>query len=427
VILLLIAMTPGFPKLPFIMLAGVVFAFVYLARKAQAVKDAEQSAEQPVPEDTATPEEKGLQKFVQSERVIIEIGAGLIALAEPKQGKGIAERISTLREDVAVEHGFWVPAARIRDNLQIGVNEYRFLICGREIARGQVFVGDFLAINPGNIKAELEGEPIRDPAFDLPAKWIPESARRRAEVLGFTVVDAPTVLITHLSECLRKHAHELLSRQDLQAMLEKLKEIAPTTVDEIKPDTVRPSTLHQVLVNLLKERISITALEKIVESAVQFGPQFKEPNQLTEKIRGNIGHIICDRFRDAAGKVRVIILEPRLEHFFRENVNGESIVLRPDQLERLIMEIQAKWEASRLKNQTAALLVDSSIRLPMHRTIYRSLQEVSVIAYSEVPTDLRIESVGLIRHEDVLNGGELSAATALAMGLDGNQDTQDAD
>lgn len=427
VILLLIAMTPGFPKLPFIFLAGGVFAFVYYARRTQETKAAEAAAAPVVEEDTATPEEKGLQKFVQSERVIIEIGAGLIPLAEPKKGKGIAERISTLREDVAVEHGFWVPAARIRDNLQIGVNEYRFLICGREIARGQVFVGDYLAINPGNITAELEGEPIRDPAFDLPAKWIPESARRRAEVLGFTVVDAPTVLITHLSECLRKHAHELLSRQDLQAMLEKLKEIAPTTVDEIKPDTVRPATLHQVLVNLLRERISITALEKIVESAVQYGPTIKEPNQLTEKIRGNIGHIICDRFRDAGGNVRVILLEPRLEHFFRENVSGEAIVLRPDQLERLIMEVQAKWEASRLKNQTAALLVDSSIRLPMNRTIYRSLQEVSVVAYSEVPTDLRIESVGVIRYEDVLGGGEPSSANPFALGVEGNPSRQDAE
>ncbi|WP_182870000.1 flagellar biosynthesis protein FlhA [Stieleria mannarensis] len=424
-ILLLIGFTPGFPKLPFMLLAGVVFAFVFFAKQRELAKEAEVAEEPQVAEPTQTPEEKGLQKFVQSERIIIEIGAGLIALAEPKRGKGIAERISTLREDVAIEHGFWVPAARIRDNLQIGVNEYRFLICGREIARGQVFVNDFLAINPGSIKAELEGEPIRDPAFDLPAKWIPESQRRRAEVLGFTVVDAPTVLITHLSECLRKHAHELLSRQDLQSMLEKLKEIAPTTVEEIKPDTVRPATLHQVLLNLLRERISITALEKIVESAVQFGPQIKDPIQLTEKIRGGIGHIICDRFRDSNGNVRVIILEPRLEHYFREHLNGDAIVLRPDQLERLIMELQAKWEASRLKNQMATVLVDSSVRFPLHRTIFRSLPEISVVAYSEVPSDLRIESVGMIRYEDVLGEGDAATPDPFVLGLQGKEGNQE--
>jgi flagellar biosynthesis protein FlhA len=427
VILLLIALTPGFPKLPFVLLAAAIFIFVFYAKRASDTKAREAETQPPPVEKSETPEEKGLQKFVQSERVIIEIGAGLIALAEPKKGKGIAERISTLREDVAIEHGFWVPAARIRDNLQIGVNEYRFLICGREIARGQVFVNDFLAINPGNINAELEGEPIRDPAFDLPAKWIPESSRRRAEVLGFTVVDAPTVMITHLSECLRKHAHELLSRQDLQAMLEKLKEIAPTTVEEIKPDTVRPSTLHQVLLNLLRERISITALEKIVESAVQFGPQVKDPVQLTEKIRGGIGHIICDRFRDGNGNVRVIILEPRLEHHFREHVNGESIVLRPDQLEKLIMEMQAKWEGSRLKNQISTVLVDSSIRYPLHRTVFRSLPEVSVVAYSEVPSDLRIESVGMIRYEDILGEGDNQSIDPFVLGLAGNEEKQEAD
>lgn len=426
-ILLLVAMTPGFPKFPFILLAAMVFVFVTFAKRAEKRKiaEAEKPKQADSQEEAAPPEERGLQKFVQSERVIIEIGAGLISLAEPKKGKGIADRISTLREEVAVEHGFWVPAARIRDNLQIGVNEYRFLIGGREIARGELSVGDHLAINPGNLNVQLEGQSIRDPAFDMPATWISETERRRAEVLGFTVVDAPTVLITHLSECLRRHAHELLSRQDLQSMLEKLKEIAPTTVEEIKPDTVRPATLHQVLVNLLRERIPITALEKIVESAVHFGPQFKEPTQLTEKIRGNIGHLICDRFRDADGNVRVIILEPKLEHHFRENTNGEAIILRPDQLERLIVDLQNKWEASRLKNQTAAVLVDSSIRYALHRTIFRSLPEISIIAYSEVPGDLRIESMGVVRHDDVL-GDPLPTKPGIFDATAGENDEQDA-
>lgn len=421
-ILVLISLTPGFPKLPFIGLAAVMGVFVYYARRnhQDAINQAAEEKEAEIAQ--AAPEEQGLEKFVQGERVIIEIGAGLIPLAEPKSGKGIADRISSLREEVAIEHGFWVPAARIRDNLQIGVNEYRFLICGREIANGQLVVGDYLAINPGNINAELDGEPIRDPAFDLPAKWISESQCRRAEVLGFTVVDAPTVLITHLSECLRKHAHELLSRQDLQSMLEKLREIAPTTVEEIKSDTVRPAILHQVLVNLLRERISITALEKIVELAVQYGPQTKEPVLLTERIRGGIGHLICDRFRDSNGNVRVIILEPKLEHRLRENLSGEAIVLRPDQLEHLIAEVQSTWESARLKDKNAAVLVDSSLRHSLHRTLYRSLPDVSVIAYSEVPNDLRIDSVGMIRYDDVVSDREGPSAEEYVLGLHGDDD-----
>ncbi|MFK7738232.1 MAG: flagellar biosynthesis protein FlhA [Pirellulaceae bacterium] len=403
-ILFLVAMTPGFPKLPFIAIGIGILAFVYFTKQKEDRKqEAEDKANEPEPEVPQSPEEKGLQKFLQTERIIVEVGAGLISLVEPPHGKGIAERISTLREDVALEHGFWIPKARIRDNLQINVNEYRFLISGREIARGNLVLNHFLAINPGNLTAELEGDTTEDPAFKLPATWVTETNRRRAEVLGFTVVDAPTVLITHLSESLRQHAHELLSREDLQLMLQKLKEIAPTTVDEIKSDTVRPAVLHQVLVNLLREGIPITSLEKIVESAVQYGPQCKEPAALTELIRGNIGHLICDRFRDSDGRVRVIIMEPKLEHHFRQNVNVDSIVLRPDELERLVQLMQAKWETSRLKDAPAAVLVDSSIRYALHKTISRSLPELAIIAYSEIPPDLLIDSTGIIRHDEVIS------------------------
>ncbi len=421
-ILFLVALTPGFPKLPFLMIGCGIFAFVLYSKRREATLQSEQTEASSQAQAEPTPEEKGLQKFLQTERIIVEVGAGLISLVDPENGKGIADRISTLREDVAAEHGFWIPKARIRDNLQINVSEYRFLICGREIARGSLNVNHFLAINPGNIPTELEGTPTRDPAFDLPATWIPDTLRRRAEVMGFTVVDAPTVLITHLSECLRRHAHELLSREDMQMMLTKLKEIAPTTVDEIKSDTVRHSTLHQVLVNLLREGIPITSLEKIVESAVQFGPQHKDPVPLTELVRGGIGHLICDRFRDADGRVRVVILEPKLEHHFRQNVNGESIVLRPDELERLVENLQSKWETSRLKEEPAAVLVDSSIRYPLRKTVSRSLEELSFIAYSEIPSDLLIDSTGIVRFEEIITAEPIEVnADLLSMDQEENE------
>lgn len=403
-ILLLVALTPGFPKIPFFLLAGAVLAYVLYARRSETKKvELQQQAEEENLEPEQTPEEKGLSGFIQSERIIIEIGAGLISMVEPAKGKGISERIATLREDAAKEHGFWIPKARIRDNLQIQVNEYRFLISGREIARGTLEVNDLLAINPGNLKTEVDGKDTRDPAFDMPAKWIPETLGRKAEILGYTVVDPATVLITHLNEQLRKHAHELLSRQDLQLMLEKLKEIAPSTVEDIKPDTLRITTLHQVLVQLLKEGIPITSLEKIVESSVHFGAQQKDPVQLTERVRGAIGHIICDRFRNAVGQVRVMILEPRLEHQLRQNASEQNIAIRPDELERLIQRLQEKWEASRLKNEPAALLVDSAIRQQMYRTLSRSLPDLAVVAYSEIPSDLLIDTVGLIRFEEVVS------------------------
>lgn len=402
-ILFLVALTPGFPKIPFIVIGIGVLIFVIAAKSNADKKEKESDAEKEAEQEPTSPEQRGLDKFLQTERVVVEIGAGLISLVDPRKGKGIADRITSLREDVAQDHGFWIPKARIRDNLQINVNEYRFLICGREIGRGQLVVDHHLAINPGNAKMELEGEPTRDPAFDLPATWIPETLCRRGEMAGYTVVDAPTVMITHLSECLRKHAHELLSRQDLQLMLDKLKEIAPTTVEEIKPNTILPSTLHQVLVRLLREGIPITSLEKIVESAIQYGPQFKDPAELTEKVRGNIGHLICDQFRDTDNRVRVIVLESKLEQRFRQNLNGDSIAIRPDELERLVQTLQARWESTRLKREPAAVLVDSAIRYPLHRTVHRSLQELSIISYNEIPSDLMIDVAGNVRFDDIVS------------------------
>jgi flagellar biosynthesis protein FlhA len=409
IIMFLVAFTPGFPKVPFILIGGAILVFVSRTKKEDAENEAKLKAEQEqqlseTAEPAETLEQKSLDQFLQTDRIVIEIGAGLISLIEPEKGNGIAARIATMREDAAKEHGFWIPQARIRDNLQINVSEYRFLISGREVARGELIVGQFLAINPGSVSVEIDGIDTRDPAFDLPAKWIGEGSRRRAEMVGFTVVDAPTVLVTHLSECLRSHAHELLSREDLQKMLDKLKEIAPTTVEELKPDTVRPAVLHQVLVRLLSEGIPITSLQKIVEAAIQHGPQNKDLVLLTERIRSNIGHLICDRFRDGEGRVRVIIFEPRLEHQLRQLSQNGSIALQPQNLERLVQNLQTKWETSRIKDEPAAVLVDSSIRHDLRQTIYRSLPGLSVIAYSEIPNDLLIESVNIVQHNEVFDG-----------------------
>ena len=406
-ILILVALTPGFPKIPFLLIAAGIVVFLSRTKRMADESEAEEAkAEEQQAAPEQTPEELGLQSFLQTERVLIEIGAGLISLVDPKRGKGIAERITTLRQDVAQQHGFWIPKTRIRDNLQIAVNEYRFLICGREVGKGQVMVNQFLAINPGNVTLELDGTPTRDPAFDLPATWIPETLKHRAEIAGFTVVDAPTVLMTHLSECLRRHAHELLSRQDLQMMLDKLKEIAPSTVEEVRPDTLRASTLHKVLVHLLRDGIPITALEKIVESAVQHAVTHKDPDVLAESVRGDIGHIICERFQDEEGRIRVIILEPKLEHRLRQMASATSISLHPQELEKLVQCLRMLWEKSRLRNQHCAVLVDSSIRFSLARTIFRSIPDLAVIAYSEIPSDRLIESVGIVGFNEVVGDAE---------------------
>ena len=410
IILILIAFTPGFPRIPFIAIGAAVMFFVQHSRKNESVGTSGSTQNQVAAEDEdspeLSPETKTLNEFLQSDRIIIEIGAGLISMVEPRKGTGVAARIGKLRENMASQYGFWIPQARVRDNLQMGVHDYRFLVCGREIGKGSLMLDRKLAINPGEVKVEFEGITTVDPAFDLPAIWIEDTNRRRAEAVGYTVVDAQTVLITHLGECLRSVSHELLSREDMQKMLDKLREFAPTTVDDIKSDVHRLGQLHQVLVNLLQEGIPITSLEKIVESAIYFGAQTKSVTELTEKIRAAIGHLICDPFKNESGLVRVLIFEPRLEQFLRQSLNDNSITLSPACLERMVTTVSTAWQASKIRNEPIAVLVDSTIRNPLRLAIQRSLPSVSVIAYNEIPHSVLIDTKVVVRFAEVVKEGD---------------------
>jgi flagellar biosynthesis protein FlhA len=421
-ILLVVAFVPGLPKIPFFLMAGMVFVLVARARRLERVDAAAAEAEQldePAPEES--PDERNLDQFLQHDRIVVEIGAGLIHLVEPKKGKGIAERITSLRKDIGEQYGFWVPNVRIRDNLQIEVNQYRFLVGGRVVGTGVVQPNDYLAIDPGGAAADIGGVETRDPAFNLPARWIDESSRRRAEIAGYTVVDSGTVMITHLGECLKKHAHELLSREDLKKMLDKLEEHAPTIVSEIKPDTIRPGVLHQVLVNLLAESVPITPFERIVESAIHHGAMIKTVPELTERVRMDIGATIVDRFRDASGKIRVILLEPNLQHQMRESLNGDMIKFQPDELERLVEKYQQAWELASVKNEPAAALVDSTIRKPLQLTTQRMLPNMAFIAFNEIPKDLLIEPVSMIRFQDVFQPANVAHPTMATAGSGGDE------
>jgi flagellar biosynthesis protein FlhA len=268
-----------------------------------------------------------------------------------------------------------------------------------------------LAINPGNVKADIPGDDTIDPAFGMPARWIAEASRRRAEMMGFIVVEAAEVLATHLMEVVRRHAHELLNREDLQKMLAKLKETSPTIVEELRPETLRPAVLHQVLVNLMQEQVPITALELIVEGALQYAAATKDPGELTEKVRGHIGHLIIDRFRDEQGRARVLYLEPKLEHQLRQMLFEGNLSLSPRQLQRMVERLRKDWEMASLKNQPIALIVDSTVRRPLRRAVYRSLPDLSIVAYSEIPTTTLINATSMVRFADVFDeaSGETEA------------------
>ncbi|QEL13317.1 flagellar biosynthesis protein FlhA [Limnoglobus roseus] len=413
IIVLGLAFVPGLPKLPFIFLSVMLFV---LARRLTAQANAAPPPSATTPGAAGTPGAPGasaeppkstlesyVDDFLQSDRISLEIGTALIPMVSSKRGPSLLDRIGGLRRDIAKQNGLWVPAVRVRDNIQLDSQTYRVLVGGREVARGSVRPDQWLAIDPsGQGRIMIDGEDAREPAFGLPAKWIYEPDRGRAEMNGYTVVDAPSVLITHLGEVVRKHAHELLSREDLKGLVDKVRETSPAVVDELIPTVMTMGGLHRVLTLLLQERVPITNLARIMESLAAHGPTIKDPSDLTEKVRTDIGRTICDRFRDANGRIRALVLDPRLEVELRRSVQGQQLVFDFARLEAMTMRLKAEQDRAAQRGIEVALLCDSSLRRAMRNALSRTLNDLAVISYQEIPTDMLMEPVAMIRLEELV-------------------------
>jgi flagellar biosynthesis protein FlhA len=422
IILVGLALAPGMPMLPFLLLAVAVFALArQLSRPAPAAP-----ATAATPGGAAAPGAAGaadagpakspvegyMEDFLQADRVSLEIGAALIPLVSARRGPGLLDRIGGLRRDLARQSGLWVPAVRVRDNIQLDPAVYRVLLGGREVARGEVRPDLWMAIDPGGAAARLplDGEDAREPAFGLPAKWIPEPERNRAEMAGYTVVDAPSVVITHLGEVVRRHASELLGRDDLKSMLDKVREANPAVVDELMQNVGGTTTLHRVLTLLLAERVPISNLGRILESLATHAPVTKDAGDLTERVRADIGRAVIDRFRDPSGRVRAIVLDPRLEVDLRRSVQNHQLILDPARLEGLTLRLAAEVRKAGARGFEVALLCDSSIRRAVHHALARTLNDLAVIAYQEIPTDILMEPVAVVRPEELVTSGPSAVA-----------------
>jgi flagellar biosynthesis protein FlhA len=403
-IVLSLAAVPGLPKLPFLLLAAGLWlatrSTMRTVASAQSADAAEKGAAIAAAGAPASPETI-VEDFLHADRVGIEIGARLIPLAKPELGNVLVDRVTSLRRDLAKKNGVWVPAIRIRDNIQLDPYAYRFFISGREIARGIIRVGSYLALATGESHLSLDGESTQEPAFGLPAKWIVENDKARAELAGYTVVDAVSVLITHLSEMLRKHAAELLGREDLKHLVDKVRESSPSLVDELIPNVLNMGLLHRVLLLLLDEHVPISNMTRILECLANFAPTIKDPVELTERVRAELGRIICDRFRDGQAKLSAIVLDPRVEMELRKALHEKNLVLEPLRLEKLIVCLANAWRKSHITGKEVALLTDTTLRRPLRYAIARSLSDLSVIAYQEIPTDIGLQPVTLIRPEDL--------------------------
>ncbi len=400
-ILLVFAFMPGLPSLPFGILgilvgvAGITLVRTQRAREEKARGEADVQR----PEGEETPEAQ-VEEFLRLDTLELEIGYGLIPLVDVEQGGDLLSRVSMIRKQLAQEMGIIVPPIRIRDNVQLKPNQYEIKLKGTKIAEYELMVDHFLAINPGSIDDDLDGFNTVDPAFGLKAKWIISNLKELAEMKGFTVVEPAAVIATHLAEVVKTHSAEILTRQDVQNLVETVKKDSPAAVEGIIPDIISLSIIHKVLQNLLSERVPIRDLQSILETMADYGEATKDPDVLSEYSRLALRRTISNMHMNSDGKINVFTLDPRLERILSDSVQaqktGLTFVLPPEISEALLKRVTVEAEKLAVGGETPVALVPANIRLALRRLLNSVRPQVSVLSYNEIIPDIEVYSVAII-------------------------------
>src|SRR3954468_4946144 len=399
--LIVMGIVPGLPMFPFMSLGIAAALLARNLKRAQAAtaEVAEKRAGEKTATTTAKEPEK-LETLLNVDSLQIELGYGLVSLADARKGGDLLERVTGVRKTFAQEMGMIIPPIRLRDNLQMGGNEYRFLLKGNPIAQGSIMPGYWLAMNATNSRAALKGVPTVEPVFQLPATWITDTERKNAEVNGFTVVDAGSVLVTHLSETIKRSCHEILSRQDVQNLLDNLKTTHPTVVNELIPTLLNVGQVQRVLQNLLAEGISIRNLAGILEKVGDYAQQTKNPDELSEFARRALGPQIAKPFQSEAGSVRAITLDPKLEqqlaHGVRQTQSEIALMLEPKIAQHVVNSLSKHVQQMLSLGHQPLVLCAPQLRLAFRRFFESTFADLSVLSYSEIPPRVEIQPAAVI-------------------------------
>ena len=406
--LVLFGLVPGLPKVPFFFLGALVGGASYLMSRVEIARQPEAPEEARL---TPAEEIEDVSALLRVDPLELELGYGLIPLVDEAQGGSLLQRISAVRRQIALELGFVLPKVRIRDNLSLPPNTYTIKLRGEEVGRGEVLVSHFLALSPslnsdlGALSEEVAGLPAKEPVFGIPALWIEARAKERAEVLGYTVVDPSSVITTHLTEIAKSHAAELLGRQEVQKLMEKLRSDYPAVVDEVLSDRVGVGLVQKVLQNLLRERISIRDLLTILEAILSRVQETRDPDLLSEYARLALSRAITNQLRGPDGALHVFTLGPGMESTLIAALQptdwGMAIALRPDKAQTLLREIGAQVERMVTHGYQPVLLCSSRLRLPLRRFLQRSLPTLAVLAYNEVAPGVEIYTEGMVELAEV--------------------------
>lgn len=404
VILLVLALVPGFPKIPFIVLSLAMFAANILVKQKEEQRIKERIKEEQTLALQRKKEEQEEDDDVASfqvEPLSIEIGYGLIPLVDSTIDNSLMNRISAIRRQTAHELGILVSPVRIRDNLYLNANDYSIKIRGNEVGHGDIYPDKYMIISQSDDGSfPFQGIPTKEPAFQLDALWIDEKDKENADLQGFTVIEPLTVIATHLKEIIHAHAPELLGRQEVQKLLEGIKANNNVVIDELIPDIMRLGEVEKVLQNLLEENVPINDLATILETLADYGTVTKDTEVLTEYVRQGLRRTIANKYADENDRINVVTIHPKVEEMVSQSIQktatGSYPVMKPDSVNKILTAIGDISQQMAAQNMNYVILTSPKIRLAFRKLIAFNFPDVAVLSLNEIPNEIAIESIGNI-------------------------------
>ncbi len=393
-----VLMFTNLPAVPLLAIGGSCVGLAVMTSRRQ--RDAQQATENKAEAEAKKPPADRIEDYLATDPMEVEIGVGLIRLADPKRGGDLLERIQRVRQNVAAEIGIIMPKVRIRDNMRLEPNAYRIKIADMPVAKTEAQPGMLLAMDSGMTTGKIGGVPTKEPAFGTAATWIDPAAREQAEMLGYTVVEPVSVLATHLTEVVRKHADEILTRDATKHLVEELKKSSPAVVEELIPGLMKLSEVQQVLQMLLREQVPIRQLSPILETLGDYAGRTKDPVLLTEYVRHRLARTICTRYRDKQNRLHVVTLDPALEDRIRAGLEhtdrGLFVRMSPQAVEVTCRLLAAEMEKLTQKGHPPVVLVSPQIRAGLKQMTAATLPRLVVLSFNEITRDTQIESIAMV-------------------------------
>jgi len=397
-VLFCLGIVPGLPTVPFIILSIIAATVAYLIVQERKSTVEDEKAKEKLKSKVQPPEKLG--PLPPLDVLALEVGYGLVPLVDVEQGGELLDRIRSIRRQLAQEIGIVVPPVHIQDNLQLKPGEYSILLKGNEIARGELMLNHHLAINPGTAEDKIDGVPTKEPTYGLPAFWIKENAKEKALANSYTVVDLSTVLATHLSDVIKKHAYEALGRQEVQRLLDNIKESHPKVVEELVPNLLPLGGVVKVLQNLLKEQIPIRDLLTILETLADWSSVTKDIDTLTEYVRQAMARTITKLYQTADGSIPLITVDQTLEKAVSDSIQqteqGNFVAIEPRLAQKIVDSLTKNLEKYSSLNCQPVILCSAQIRSHLKKFIDRFIPNLVVLSYNEVLNTVKIQSLGTV-------------------------------